>query len=484
MFISDFMNVAKIAIIVVLIVFRLIFSVISDRLIPVNPTELEVKKSSQAVISGESFFNLYYALYPHFVSPILLFFEDDRGVYALRWLSSIGSIMIVIISFLITGNIFLSIFLCFQPMNLIVSSMAKPEVFVFGLALFSYIFLIKYRETGDAKYINIGALLSSVCVLLKYYVPTFISYVLCSLFLLIKYNRKDILKFLIYASTPFIAFLPFIIYYNIDFPKVILGYYKSYKPPNPHSYFIPLEGEKNLGSVIFSVSSSFWLLTPYSIFLLLFAFFCARSFWLNFFFFLISFLTLFISWPYFKFSHQYYPITAPLVFAISDSMKRNKKIFAALSFAIIFITAKYKNYNFVWIDKLNLDQDKYLFIIPLSHMELKPRLEALGRRFDFLIYDLPDQSLVSINFSKIKNGEYKKVFFDVIHENIEQSDPHKKYLISYFRRALLQQGLSMTEKVDSLGIISSGLDPFERLTFPIFKNLLFHFMFEVYEKTD
>lgn len=478
------MKLVKVFIILILIVFRLAFILISDKVIPVNPTEVDLKETAQSVISGKSVFNLYYALYPHFVSPLLLFFEDEKGIYAMRILSSLFGIALIVISFLLTKNFWLSIFICFQPMNVVLSSMAKPEIFVFALTLFSYILLLKYKETGDVNYINIGALLSSACILLKYYVPTFISYILCSLFLLAKRDKRYISRFLIYVFIPFLAFLPFIIYYNIDFLKVILGYYKAYKPPNPHSQYLPLEGEKSLGSVIFSVSSSFLLLSPYSLVItvisLLFA--IGRNFWLTLVYFLISFFTLFFAWPYFRFLHQYYPITAPLVFGLADGAKRNKEIFPILFITLIFVVVKYRNYNFDWINSLNLDQGKYLFIIPLSHAEMKVRFEKSEKNFDFLVYDLVDQKSIQLAFQKIRSGEYRKIFLDVIHESLEGADVHKKALVNYFRKSILNQGFVATDKIDSLEIISKELDPFEKMMFPVFKNLLFNFKFEVYEK--
>lgn len=478
-----------IVILLLIFILRIAFGIISIKNIPINLTEIDVYKRAENIYHGRSNFDLYYALYPYIISPLAIFGEN--GIILSRILSLIFSITLIIISFVLTKNIFLPVLISIQPMNIVVSSQSKPEIFVFGFTLLSYIYLLKYKETKELKYIYIGAVFSSLGIVFKYYVPSFLSYLICSL-ILIRKEKKNIIRLLLYQMIPFLGFLPFIIHYNKDIFSVIIGYYNAYKPPNPHSYYVPLEGEKNIFSVMFALTCSFFELTPYSLLIFLVAIissFFARNFLIFNLFLWISFFSLYISWPYFKFLHQYYPITAPAIAALSYGLKRSKIILAVLICLISISVIRYKNYNFIWVDefisKTVKDGEKALFLIPLSHIELETRFkQKYKEKIDFIIYDLVPQIQNKSVKQPIKLEKYTYIFLDTIHLYIQYTDTSKKEILAGIKQNLSDLGFSLTGKFDSFTSTQEKLDPFERITFPFFKNMIYHFVIEIYRKEN
>lgn len=470
-----------------LCIFRIIIGVILITHIPPNLTELDVYKRAHMLYRGETKFDLYYALYPYIISPLTSFGES--GLILSRILSLIFGTSVIIISFVITKNIFLPILISLQPMNIVTSALSKPEIFVFSFTLLSYICLTKYRETKNLRYIYVGALLSSCCIVFKYYVSTLLAYLICSLILLRKENKKTIATLFLYHLIPFLAFLPSIIYYNKDIFRVVMGYYSSYKPPNLHTYHVPLEGEKNIGSVILSLTSSFFALTPYSLLVFFVALVSSvgRNFLISNLFLWTCFLPIYVLWPYFRFLHHYYPITASSVVTLSEGLKKSRYIFLVFVFFMIIALSKRKDYNFFWINefaKMLKGNERALFLIPLSHGELEAKFkEKYKQKFEFMIYDFPPDPLQNKKIvQKVERGNYRFIFLDTIHLYIKDAVEEKKENLNRIKYMLPELGFIPKGKFDSFEALKMRLDPFERLMFPLFRNLLYQFTIEIYER--
>ncbi len=459
---------------------------ISDK-VPPLPEEVEMIKIAKDIKKGE--FNFKYSFFPFIIALLTEVSEKDPLSLSRTFSSILGSISIPL-SFVLTKNIFLPLIISAQPMHVYISSTAKADILIFIFTLIS-IFSIARIHQGredietEKKYSRIAGVCSSACIIFKYFFPTALASFISSL-VISRSRRQSAKQFLIFFTIPIaILFLPFIVLQSQNFLNSVKEQYELHMSS-------VLLGEKNMISVIFSVSSSVTTLSPYSILVLgpiiLSVIYMRKEATPYILFFLISFLSLYLSSPHI-FSHYYYPISLPLLFLLSGginlydriqtsdkSRQKARIVFLLFSGILIVCMSKTRDMNFLWLDELKKEivekSGKVLLVLTKPHQFLEYVIPyKLNVDVDTLIYDIEKNSDGGKNISYISK-KYSHVIIDRVRRS-ERETPVLEQIEEELRKACVMQ-----KSIDSFKVLE--LDRFEKFFFPGFKNILFHFEIEIW----
>lgn len=433
--------------------------------------EIEIQGIARKIPEGD--FNFKYAFYPFFISPLVKLAGEKNSLYFTKLFSLILGIAFVFLSYYVTKNILFFLLLCFQPMGIYLSSLAKADIIILIFSLLSFFYFLRYDERGDRKYIFLSSFFASLCVVFKYYIPIhfalFIAMLVRERFKL----SRDVLFSYIQGFFPLFIFLPFFIIEPSNFLRT-LG-----EQGRVQFGFDILEGEKNIFSAFLALACGFGFFTPYSILffsLILFSslFYVEKKVLLYSIIFSSSmFFSMYFVSPH-LFLHYYYPAVIPLSYVLTRS-KYKVKFFLVYFILLIFSGFKEKDFNYQWIPKLENDckGKKAVFFLPASHFFLLETKMIKCDVLDSLIYDieLGSEDEVREKVSSVLSACKKDciVFFDV---------SYKKTQEILIEDELRKKGFKFIKKIDSFDFFE--LDRFERFLFPVFKNLLFHFIFRIY----
>ncbi len=422
--------------------------------------EVEIQGIVEGITSGIP--NFKYSIFPFFLVPLKIL---GFSLYETRVFMCVVGALSIFIPYLYRYPT-ISFIIAFLPMHIYISSLAKADIFIF---IFTLLILI-HLKGKRAKDVILVAILSSLCISFKYWIPSFIS----ALVLVGLCNRRKLsLFFLISAVTLFITFLP--AWINLDY--FIQGIKNQYEL---HYKFEILSG-KSIPSALLVVLFSISSISVYSIFMLPLIVWAmvvmkdveARKEILIFFiFFLVNFVAIYVLSEH-LFAHYYFPCGVPLLFLVDGLVKRNKK--AVIYFILVFAITLFKTKNYYTgtleraIAEFPRDQ-RFLILVPKQHFFLKYVLSKSDDfRFQRFYIGLLDNYKHSNNreydLIKILEGwDIKVLIIDITYEEFEISTSQ----------------LRKEKRIDGLTIFFNELDTLEKIMFPIIKNIIPKFIFEVY----